>query len=135
MRWVVSVKGVLVVEGSVLLGLNDRGEWELPGGQLEEGEQPRQTVVRELAEETSLVVDAGRILLADTFDVVPGRTVLVVAYECTAVGSLDVRASAEHEALRWTPLGELDAIALPGIYRRAVAAALVDDAEALRDAR
>ncbi|CAM3421139.1 NUDIX domain-containing protein [Isoptericola cucumis] len=122
MRWVVSVKGVLIVRGAVLLCLNDRGEWELPGGQLEDGERPRETVVRELAEETALHVRAGRLLLADTFEVVPGRTVLIVAYECASDGDLAVTVSEEHQALRWTPLDELDAIALPEIYRRAVRA-------------
>ena len=123
MRWVVSVKGVLIVRGAVLLCLNDRAEWELPGGQLEDGERPRETVVRELAEETALPVRTGRLLLADTFEVVPGRTVLIVAYECSALdeGSRPV-VSQEHQALRWTPLDELDAVALPEIYRRAIRA-------------
>jgi 8-oxo-dGTP pyrophosphatase MutT (NUDIX family) len=34
-----SIKGVLVVEGRVLLVKNSRGEWELPGGRSEEGEE------------------------------------------------------------------------------------------------
>jgi 8-oxo-dGTP pyrophosphatase MutT (NUDIX family) len=124
MRWVVSVKGVLISRGAVLLGLNDRDEWELPGGQLEENEHPRETVVREFAEETGLDVRAGRLLLADTFEVIPGRAVLVVAYECTTAGPRDVVASPEHRALRWTPLDELPDVVLPQIYRRAVDAAL-----------
>ncbi len=126
MRWVVSVKGVLIVRGTVLLGLNDRGEWELPGGQLEETERPHETVVRELAEETALQVRAGRLLLADTFEVLPGQTVLIVAHECALNSdSADVAVSDEHHALRWTPLDELDDILLPEIYRRAIRAASV----------
>jgi hypothetical protein len=40
----VSVKGVVPHAGRYLLALNDRGEWELPGGQLEETESPEQGV-------------------------------------------------------------------------------------------
>jgi ADP-ribose pyrophosphatase YjhB (NUDIX family) len=47
----VSVKGVVVRDGRVLLLRNDRAEWELPGGRLEPGETPPQCVVREIAEE------------------------------------------------------------------------------------
>ena len=125
MRWVVSVKGVLIVRDAVLLCFNDRGEWELPGGQLEDGERPRETVAREFVEETALGVRPGRLLLADTFEVVPGSTVLIVAYECFVlddVGGLHTVVSEEHQSLRWTPLDELDDIALPEIYRRAIRA-------------
>lgn len=125
MRWVVSVKGVLVVRDAVLLGLNDRDEWELPGGQLEETERPHETLTRELAEETGLAVRAGRLLLADTFEVIPGSTVLVVAYACTARGGLEPTVSPEHRAMRWTPLDQLPGLPLPDVYRRAIAAAVV----------
>ena len=36
----VSVKGVLVRDGQVLLLKNEREEWELPGGKLGLGEEP-----------------------------------------------------------------------------------------------
>jgi ADP-ribose pyrophosphatase YjhB (NUDIX family) len=54
----VSVKGVVVRDGRVLLLHNERGEWELPGGRLEIGETPEQCVVREIAEETGWAVTA-----------------------------------------------------------------------------
>ena len=36
----VSVKGVAIQDGKVLLLENERNEWELPGGKLEVGEDP-----------------------------------------------------------------------------------------------
>ncbi len=48
-RFPVSVKGVTVQDGRVLLLENKRAEWELPGGKLELGED---CVVREIGEET-----------------------------------------------------------------------------------
>ena len=58
----VSVKGVLVRDGLVLLLKNEREEWELPGGKLELGEEPPACVAREITEETGLPVTTGPIL-------------------------------------------------------------------------
>ena len=38
----VSIKGVLIRDGRVLLVHNERDEWELPGGRIEPGEAPEQ---------------------------------------------------------------------------------------------
>lgn len=121
-RWTVSVKGIVQDEHGVLLALNERGEWELPGGQLEEGETPEQCVVREVLEETSLAVTAQRLLGAWVFEVIPGRQVLILAYACALIGPdvAGLRASAEHQAVRFVGWGELDRVALPVGYRRAI---------------
>jgi ADP-ribose pyrophosphatase YjhB (NUDIX family) len=58
----VSVKGVVVRGGQILLLRNERQEWELPGGRLELGETPPRCVAREIAEETGWVVETGPIL-------------------------------------------------------------------------
>src|SRR5579859_3599473 len=58
----VSVKGVAVQDGKVLLLENERNEWELPGGKLELGEDPPGCVVREIIEETGWQVSAGPLL-------------------------------------------------------------------------
>jgi hypothetical protein len=47
----VSVKGVVIRDGRVLLLRNERDEWELPGGKLELGEDPASCVAREITEE------------------------------------------------------------------------------------
>ncbi|MGH7023898.1 MAG: NUDIX domain-containing protein [Caulobacteraceae bacterium] len=40
----VSIKGVLLVEGKVVLLKNSRDEWELPGGRVDPGESHEQTL-------------------------------------------------------------------------------------------
>ena len=39
-RYPTSIKGVLLLDGRVLLVKNLRDEWELPGGRIDEGEEP-----------------------------------------------------------------------------------------------
>jgi len=70
----VSVKGVLFAPlGEVVLLLNEREEWELPGGRIELGETSTDCLVREIREELDLQVVAGSPIDTYLFEVVPGR--------------------------------------------------------------
>lgn len=58
-RWSVSVAGAVVREDGKVLAIQrrDNGHWEPPGGLLEPGEPMRDGVIREVREETGLVVE------------------------------------------------------------------------------
>lgn len=119
-----SVKGVLLHRGRVLLLSNRRGEWDLPGGQPDPGEEPRATVVREVREETGLAVEVGLALEPQLFEVLPGRTVRILPFLCLLREDRPVVLSDEHLASRWLPLAEVaavvDGLALPACYRAAI---------------
>lgn len=103
----ISIKGVLVHDGRVLLLLNERGEWDLPGGRPDPGEDHRATLTREVREEAALDVEVGAALDGHLFEVLPGRFVWIEAFACRLMGANDVMLSHEHEDVRWVPIAEL----------------------------
>lgn len=103
----ISVKGVLIHDSCVLLLLNERGEWDLPGGRPDAGEDHRTALRREVREETGLDVEIGEALEGHLFEVLPGRFVRIEAFICKLIGAGDVVVSHEHLETRWVCLAEL----------------------------
>ena len=68
-----SVKGVLIHDDRVLLLRNERGEWDLPGGRPDPGEDFRVALKREVQEETGLEVEVGAALDEYLFEVLPQK--------------------------------------------------------------
>jgi ADP-ribose pyrophosphatase YjhB (NUDIX family) len=120
---VISIKGVLIEEGWVLLLENERGEWELPGGRPDPGEDPADALAREFAEELGVAVAVGAIVDCWNYEVLPGRHVMIVTYAVTRAERGGLRLSAEHRRFGWFALAELDRLPVPEGYRRSVRAA------------
>jgi 8-oxo-dGTP pyrophosphatase MutT (NUDIX family) len=118
----ISIKGVLIEDGDVLLLENERGEWELPGGRPEPGEDPAICLAREFAEELDATIAVGPIVDCWNFEVLPGRHVVIVTYAVTRAGRGEFRISAEHRRLGWFALDVLGALNLPEGYRRSIRA-------------
>ncbi|MDO4713039.1 MAG: NUDIX hydrolase [Candidatus Saccharibacteria bacterium] len=57
-----SCKAIVRDGDAIWLRKNERGDWELPGGRLDEGEQPEQTIVREIREELGLELVSPRLV-------------------------------------------------------------------------
>lgn len=73
-------------DGKVLLTRRKPGKpygglWEFPGGKVEEGEDPKACIVREIEEELAMSVAV--VSVFDTvFHVYPEKAVLLIAYLC-----------------------------------------------------
>jgi len=119
----VSVKGVVVRDGMVLLLKNERDEWELPGGRLELGETPEQCVAREIAEETRWHVTTGPILDSWMYYIGAARKhVFIVTYGCFPNGVGAPVLSHEHKKVGLFGEHEVTGLIMPDGYRRSIAA-------------
>ncbi|HEX2649013.1 MAG TPA: NUDIX domain-containing protein [Burkholderiales bacterium] len=116
----VSIKGVLLVDGKAVLVRNDRRGWELPGGGLEIGETPEETLEREFEEELAVKVEPLRLLDSYLFEVIAGRHVFIVTYGCRLRGEFKPALSEEHSAFGLYAPEELGSIELPPGYARSV---------------
>lgn len=119
----VSIKGVLVRDGRVLLARNDREEWELPGGRIEPEETPEECVAREIAEETGLRVAVAEILDSWVYHIaVANKDVFIVTYGCTTDSAQAPVLSHEHKRLGEFGEHEVPGLTMPDGYKRSIAA-------------
>ena len=116
----ISVKGVLLIDGSVVLVRNDRNEWELPGGRMDAGEKEQETLMREFEEELAIRVEPQEIIDSYVFEVVPSRFVSIVTYGCRLRGEFKPVLSSEHNAFGLHALADLERIPLPAGYVRSI---------------
>jgi 8-oxo-dGTP diphosphatase len=118
--------GAVVIDGAKVLLVRRgheplKGEWSLPGGALELGETLQQGVVREVLEETGLiVVPAAIVEVFDriTRDEATGRVqyhYVLVDFVCRVAGGT-VCGGSDAEEARWVAREELQA---PDRYRLA----------------
>ncbi len=116
----ISIKGVLLLDGCVLLVKNPRSEWELPGGRSEGGENHPQTLAREFSEELSVDVVIADLVDSYLFEVIPGRRVFIITYGCRLAGDFKPAISHEHTEHCLWPIERLSELNLPPGYRRSV---------------
>jgi ADP-ribose pyrophosphatase YjhB (NUDIX family) len=109
----IGVGAVVVHEGRVLLVRRGseplKGHWTLPGGLLELGESVAEGVVRELREETGLVVAPLELVeLVDRIHREAGRVryhYVIADYLCRVTGG-ELRAASDADAVRWVERAE-----------------------------
>lgn len=119
-RFPVSVKGVILRNGHVVLLKNERDEWELPGGKLEPAESPETCVAREIREELQLEVEPARLLDTWVYEIGPSVRVLIITYGCAETSERQAVLSHEHKQLQWFPLAEVESLRMPRGYKVSV---------------
>jgi len=133
---IVGVGAVIIEQNRVLLVQRGReplkGKWSLPGGMLELGESLAEGVVREVREETGLIVEV--LELVELLDRVHRESIpdgervryhyVIADYLCRVVGGT-LQASSDADAVRWIERAEWNshsALALDPITIRVIEA-------------
>ena len=81
------------------------GLWEFPGGKIEEDEDPRKTLQREIREELGIEIEADEIV-ETVFHRYPERSVLLLFYKCRYISG-EPSAIDCHD-FRWIKLSQLN---------------------------
>lgn len=123
----ISVKGIVFEDGAVWLRKNEREEWELPGGKIDAGEQPEQTVARELKEELGFTVSVLKIVQVYIYTIRKSpnevREVLVLSYLCiikSKTGIFELEGEAGKSEFKKFPLLEIPGLSMPQFYKDAI---------------
>jgi len=123
----VSVKGIVFEGDAVWLRKNERNEWELPGGKIEQGEQPVETVVREIKEELGFDVKVEKLIDTQMYQVQQSQDeslgVLVVSYLCRLLaktGTFEIEGEAGKAEFEKYKLQEIQKLNMPQFYREAI---------------
>lgn len=123
----ISAKGIVFEKNSVWLRKNERNEWELPGGKVDIGEQPTQTVLREMREELGFETEIVKIVYAWVYRVNQSSDesggVLVLCYLCKLLaktGEFETEGEAGKAEFRKFSVDEIESLDLPQFYKEAI---------------
>jgi 8-oxo-dGTP diphosphatase len=99
------------------------GRWSLPGGRIEAGETAEQAVVREVAEETGLVVSCGRLVGTVERPGPPGSVYEIRDYAALVAGGT-LAAGDDAADARWVTPAQAAAMDAAGLLTAGLMAAL-----------
>jgi len=123
----ISVKGIVFEGHRIWLRKNERDEWELPGGKLDIGEQPEETVVRELREELGFDVSVVDIIQSHLLTLKhPNKyesNVLVVSYLCNLIGKVsdfELEGEAGKAEFNRFSIESISELTMPQFYKEAI---------------
>lgn len=119
----ITTKVLIVRDGKILFLRDQKGKWELPGGKINFGESPQNTLRRELAEELECKdIQIGKIFDAWAFTVSKESydcQYIVLMYECYTTDKR-FHISSEHTAMEWFHPSEIGDLNVREGYKKSI---------------
>ncbi len=121
-KYPVSIKGIVKIDEKIILLKNERNEWELPGGKLEDAETAQQCVVREIKEELNLDVVVEKMVDVWLYNIQNKVKVLIITYQCKLQNpsSNEIKISHEHKEVGLFSLQEIEQLNMPNGYKNSI---------------
>ena len=84
-----------------------KGQWEFPGGKIEEGETPQEALVREIKEELEIEIAVGELIDTIEYDYPTFHLSMDCFWAEIVSGDMVLK---EHEAAKWLTKETLDSV-------------------------
>jgi 8-oxo-dGTP diphosphatase len=119
----VTLKAIIKNEDRFLLLKDKKGVWELPGGKIDFGEAPDETIKRELSEELGIhnmsvrdLVDVWTFITSNGSD---NFQFIVIVYE-VGIDSKELKISDEHLEFSWILFSEIKDLNMKEGYKESI---------------
>jgi len=119
----VSAKAVVLFNGKILILRQQNGNWDLPGGKVDDNESVTEALIREVWEETKLAVIPVDLLTSSMKPRPHAEDLLVMSYLCEIREQTDefvVQLSEEHVSYELLDLSQALALPMHQHYVRAL---------------
>lgn len=110
-KFPVSVKSLIFDDNRYLLLKNERDEWDIPGGKIENNHNVIETLVREVKEELNIKIDDHNILLAKKY-LFRKQEIVVIVYNSKITNEDPIYISFENIDFNFFSFDELNQLKL-----------------------
>ncbi len=127
-KYPVSVKGILFINGKIILVKNERHEWEPPGGKIKPGEKPGRCALREIKEELNIDASINHLFDSWMYKVGGKVNVICIIYLCKSmqIDEREIKLNFEHDEFGLFTLEQMEALNMPGSYKATITRAFAN---------
>ena len=95
------------------------GYWELPGGGIEYGETPQESLTREIKEECNIDIEIIKPIAANTYFIDELQRI-EITFLCKAVNPEKIKLSTEHSDYKWLDTTETNSIKISDYVKKII---------------
>lgn len=110
-KFPISVKSLIFDDKRFLLTKNERDEWDIPGGKIENNHNVIETLVREVKEELNITIDNYNILLAKKY-LFRKQEIIIIVYNSKITNEDPISLSFENIDYNFFSYNELNQLKL-----------------------